>query len=112
MPSITELELYKRFNWARPVVPELTVQEKTEGYFCDPKPWTFEEPVLRLIEQMFIEIEEYFSKRNKPVEIAIYEISELFGELQVEMYCGNADVEQIVNKFKRLSRDVFANEVE
>ncbi|WP_080833702.1 hypothetical protein [Cohnella massiliensis] len=112
MTVLTEADLHDRFPWSKPVVPALSDQDKADGYFCDPQPWDFAEPVLKLIEQMFLEIESYFANRNEPVEIAIYGMQELFGELQVEMYCPHADVYAIVRRYTRLSRDLFQDEDE
>jgi hypothetical protein len=112
MTCITEADLHNRFPWSKPVVPSLTDKEKLEGYFTDPMPWNFDEPVLRLIEQMFTEIEAYFTKKNQPVEIAIYGMHELFGELQVEIYSPHPKVYRIVKKYQRLSRDLFSDDEE
>ncbi|MEK5165857.1 hypothetical protein NYE69_26405 [Paenibacillus sp. FSL R5-0527] len=112
MSSISESDLHTRFPWSKPVSPLLTDHEKSEGYFCDPIPWNFDEPVLRLIEQMFTEIEAYFFKKNQPVEIAIYGMHELFGELQVEMYSPHPEVYRIVKKYQRLSRNLLSNDDE
>jgi len=107
--ALTESDLHTRFPWSKPVVPELSEKDKAEGYFCDPLPWDFEEPVLRLIEQMLTEIESYFTNRNEPVEIAIFGIQEIYGELHVEMYSSNTEVYEIVRKYNRLSREQFSN---
>lgn len=109
MTVLTEADLHDRFPWSKPVVPSLTEQEKLEGYFTDPMPWNFDEPVMRLLEQMFTEIEEYFAGKGMPVELAIYQIIELFGELQIEMYSPHPDVYGIVQKYTRLSRDLFVD---
>ncbi|CAM3470233.1 MULTISPECIES: hypothetical protein [Paenibacillus] len=104
MAKLSELSLYARFKWAVPVVPTV---KKDEGFFSDPKPWDFEEPVLGLIEQMFVEIEEFFSSKNMPVEMAIYEIREVFDRLHVEMYSPHQEVYMIVEKYKKLSENLF-----
>lgn len=109
MAVLTESDLHERFPWSKPVVPALTDQEKADGYFCDPQPWEFAEPVMRLIEEMLLEIEEYFAGKGVPAELAIYQIIELFGELHVEMFSPYQDVYGIVQKYTRLSRDLFAD---
>lgn len=109
MKVLTESDLHERFPWSKPVVPALTDQEKADGYFCDPQPWDFDESVMRLIEEMFIEIEEYFAGKGIPVELAIYQIIELFGELHVEMLSSHQDVYGIVQKYTRLSRELFVD---
>lgn len=110
MSSITESDLHTRFPWSKPVVPSLTDQEKSDGYFTDPPPWDFDESVMKLIEQMFLEIESFFSEKNAPVEIAIYGMQELFGELQVEIFNPDPEINKIVRKYSRLSRDLFQRE--
>ncbi|WP_201317574.1 hypothetical protein [Paenibacillus sp. EPM92] len=107
MSSITESDLHTRFPWSKPVIPSLTDQEKLDGYFTDPPPWDFDESVMKLIEQMFLEIEFMFAEKHAPVEIAIYGMQELFGELQVEMYSPHVEVYGIVRKYTRFSRVLF-----
>jgi hypothetical protein len=107
MTVLTKDDLHSRFPWSKPIVPALSDQDKADGYFVDPPSWEFNESVMKLIEQMFLEIESFFSEKNAPVEIAIYGMQELFGELQVEMYSPHVEVYEIVRKYTRLSRVLF-----
>ncbi|GIO35721.1 hypothetical protein J41TS12_05820 [Paenibacillus antibioticophila] len=101
MPSRSELSLYNKYPWAIPVVPDVP-----EPFFAQPKPWDFSEPVLKLIEEMFEEIEEFFKLKNLPVEVTIYEIRNVFGYLHVEALSSQREVYSFLEKYKKLSKDL------
>jgi len=105
--KITESYLHERFPWSKPIIPELTEQEKAEGYFVNSLPWDFDESIMKLLMQMFLEIESFFTKKNMPVEVAIFGVYRLFGELRIEMFSPWTEVYEIVNKYIKFSRDVF-----
>lgn len=103
MPKLSELVLYNRFKWAIPVIPAIDLN----AGFYDVKPWDFPQPVLKLIEQMFTEIEGFFLARNLPVEVTIFEIKEVFGYLDISSLSQHAEVSNIFRKYRELSKEYF-----
>ncbi|MFC7680328.1 hypothetical protein [Paenibacillus sp. GCM10028914] len=87
MPKLSETRLYNDHPWAVPVVPDVS-----EPYFAQTMPWQIPEPVLELIEQMFIEVEEYFNSSRLPIEGVIYEIKEVFGQLDISSFTPHSEV--------------------
>lgn len=102
MSKLSELALYNRFPWAVPVVPDVS-----EPFFAQTTPWNFPEPVLELIEQMFIEVEAFFKSRNLPVEVTIFEIKEFFDHLDISSFTHHHEVSAIFRKYIELSKEYF-----
>ncbi|MEK4449392.1 MULTISPECIES: hypothetical protein [Paenibacillus] len=102
MPKLSEIRLYTDHPWAVPVVPDVF-----EPYFAQTIPWQFPEPVLELIEQMFIEVEEYFNSNRLPIEGVIYEIKEVFGRLDISSFTPHSEVTAIFRKYSDLSKEYF-----
>jgi hypothetical protein len=100
--KLSEIRLYNDHPWAVPIVPDVS-----EPYFAQTVPWGFPEPVLELIKQMFIEVEEFFESRNLPLEVAIYEIKEVFGRLDISSLTPHSEVTSIFCKYTELSREYF-----
>lgn len=100
---LNEMVLYQRYPWAVPVVPAI---DPNEGFY-DVKPWDFPPPVIELISQMLKEIEEFFSSNNIPLEVAIFEIKNVFDCLQIEAFSPHREVSLIFEKYKQLSKELF-----
>jgi hypothetical protein len=102
LPKLSEIRLYNDHPWAAPIVPDVS-----EPYFAQPIPWQFPDPVLELIEQMFTEVEEFFKSRKLPIEVAIYEIKEVFGRLDVSSFTPHSEVTAIIRTYMELSKEYF-----
>ncbi|GMK39037.1 hypothetical protein PCCS19_20910 [Paenibacillus sp. CCS19] len=103
MPKLNEILLYHRHPWTVPVVPEI---DPDEGFY-DVQPWQFPEPVLQLLDQMFTEVEDFFTSNNLPFEVAIYEVKEVYGQLEVSSFTPHPEVSDIFIKYSELSRTLF-----
>lgn len=102
----TPLEiLYVRFPWAKNIIPEFGPDD--EYSFYDEEPINFNRLQLKLIECMFWEIENWFISRGKPVEVAVYRVSEVFNRLHVEIIGGVPEILSIVEKYELISEKVF-----
>jgi hypothetical protein len=101
---LTEELIYQKYPWANPVQPDVNAEE---GYFCDNKPWEFNQGVLTLIDSMLGEIEQWFTSKNMPIEITIYEIVNVFDRLEVRVFCGYEQVHTILKKYEQLSEEFF-----
>jgi hypothetical protein len=103
MAKLSEMRLYNLHPWAVPVVPEI---DPNEGFY-DVQPWQFPDPVLELVKQMFIEVEDFFNSRSQPVEVTIYEIKEVFGSLDISSFTPHPEVSTIFRKYTELSKGYF-----
>ncbi|WP_079912991.1 hypothetical protein [Paenibacillus sp. 32352] len=103
MPKLSEITLYNRFPWSVPLIPDI---DPNEGFY-DVQPWQFPEPVLELIEQMFTEVENFFASKNLPLEVAIYEVKEIFGRLDISSFTPHSEVTAIFRKYTELSKQYF-----
>lgn len=99
--EITKEIIFSRYPWSKPINLELADDE--QEFFCDPTPWTFNPPQLKMIYVMLGEVEECYVKRDLPVQVKIFEIKEVMGHIFVEMICGNSEVEQIFEKFRNIN---------
>ncbi|GIO38817.1 hypothetical protein J41TS12_36780 [Paenibacillus antibioticophila] len=104
MVKPSEMRLYNQHLWAAPVIPEI---DPNEGFY-QVQPWQFSDPILELIEQMFIEVEDFFNSRNLPVEVTIYEIKEVFGYLDISSFTPHPEISAIFRRYSELSRKYFA----
>ncbi|MEK5440084.1 MULTISPECIES: hypothetical protein [Paenibacillus] len=102
MHKLSEIRLYNDFPWAAPVVPDVS-----EPYFAKPIPWQFPDLLIELIGKMFTEIEEFFNSSDLPIEVAIYEIKEVFGRLEISSFSPYPEVSAIFRKYTELSKGYF-----
>jgi hypothetical protein len=89
--------IFNRYPWANPINLELSDSEKE--FFCDPVPWSFNKPQLKMIYVMLGVVEDWYISRGLLVEVRIFDFKEVQGHIFVEMICGNHEVEQIFDEF-------------
>jgi hypothetical protein len=103
MIKLSEMSLYEKFPWSKPIIPDID----PELGFYGLAPWEFKEAQLGIIEKMFIEIEDWFTSRSVPVDIAIYEIKMVFDHFEVEFFSNTPEIRLIVERYKQFFEEGF-----
>ncbi|MGJ9382852.1 hypothetical protein [Salipaludibacillus sp. CF4.18] len=101
IPSIiTESVIRLRFPWVNPISAEFSDSE--QEYFCEPVPWSFNKPQLKMFYVLLAEVEEWYIDRGLPVEVKIYDLREVQGHIFIEAICDYEEVSDIIEKYRTI----------
>ncbi|WP_019120880.1 hypothetical protein [Brevibacillus massiliensis] len=102
LTRITQEEIIEKFPWAA----ELNLAEEMnneEGYFYDLLKWQFGNGRMKLINDMFQDMSNYFKSINKNPDVTVYEVKDVGGFLRVELLSENQNIYAIKERYEKLS---------
>lgn len=96
MVNATWKSILEKFPWAK----EESLFDKidTEQDYDDSIQWNLNEAQLRLVVMLFEELEEWFKKRNREIDINIYYVGESLDTLHIDFSRNAREVFLIIDK--------------
>lgn len=105
MVHLSRKGILERFPWARE--KSLFGNIDTKLGLDDLIEWNLNEKQLQLVVMLFEEIEEWFKRRNKKIDIDIYYVGELFDRLHIDFSSNTREIFLIIDKYKQFSVDLL-----
>lgn len=106
MNRIKVRSILQKYSWATPrgLFNEENVHNEVDNYLNN---WQLELEQLELVDKLFEEIENWFEKNNKPLDVKIYGVTWLFDTFRIDLSSNTREIFAIVDKYKEFSRDLY-----
>lgn len=112
MINLSRKSIIERFPWAKEKSLFDKIDTEQDLDFDNMKKWHLNNEQLKLVVMLFEELEAWFEKHNRKIEIDIYYVGELFDRLHIDFSSSTREVYLIIEKYNQFSVDLIEENYE